>query len=152
MSRLLLLFITVPLVEMMTLVYVSKFIGLGGTLLLIVFTGVIGASLARMQGLEVLREIQNNMAKGNPPALTLVEGLLVLIGGIVLLTPGILTDALGFSLMIPKFRKKTAQLLSAKFKSNIKSGINNQFYSRPQKPQSDPHRSHSQNPDDVIDV
>ena len=152
MSRLLLLFITVPLVEMMTLVYVSKFIGLGGTLLLIVFTGVIGASLARMQGLEVLREIQNNMAKGNPPALTLVEGLLVLIGGIVLLTPGILTDALGFSLMIPKFRKKTAQLLSAKFKSNIKSGINIQLYSRPQKPQSDPHRSHSQNPDDVIDV
>ena len=108
MSRLLLLFITVPLVEMMTLVYVSKFIGLGGTLLLIVFTGVIGASLARMQGLEVLREIQNNMAKGNPPALTLVEGLLVLIGGIVLLTPGILTDALGFSLMIPKFRKKNS--------------------------------------------
>lgn len=151
MSRLLLLFITVPLVEMLMLIWVSKFIGLGGTLLLVVFTGVIGASLARMQGLEVLREIQNNMTKGVTPALTLVEGLLVLIGGIVLLTPGILTDAIGFSLMVPQVRKRAAKLLSNKLKSHLQSGFQAQFHSQSS---TDSYRSSRKpdNSDDVIDV
>lgn len=155
-SRFLLIFITVPLVEMVLLMFVSKYIGIGGTLMLIILTGTIGATLARSQGLGVLHKLQNSLQSGIPPTDTLIEGVLVLIGGIVLLTPGILTDAVGFSLMAPVVRKKAAQWLKGHFLKQIQNQTASQFqahfHSSPpphQRPQAPPG---SGKQDDIIDI
>ncbi len=79
-------------------------------------TGVIGAALAKHQGLENLRKFQTGMAKGQPPADTLIDGLLILIAGAVLIAPGILTDIFGFSLLMPPFRSIIKKVLKAAFK------------------------------------
>jgi len=104
-GRMLLLFIFLPMVELYFLIMLGSRIGAMPTIGLIVLTGIIGATLARQQGLSVLSKIQREMSSGKPPAQELVEGALIVVGGIVLLTPGIITDIFGFSLLIPPFRK-----------------------------------------------
>ena len=71
------------------------------TILIVVLTGVVGASLARYQGFLIINKIRSDVSSGRVPARELIDGLLVLIGGIVLLTPGFLTDIFGFVLLIP---------------------------------------------------
>lgn len=139
---------------MLLLIWISKFIGFGGTLMLIVFTGIIGASLARAQGLGVLRQVQQGMASGNAPAATLVEGFLVLIGGIVLLTPGILTDVFGFSMMVPQFRRAFAKFLSHRFKHHIASRTQSSFsfHASPFGPEKPASKKKPDSDDDFIDV
>lgn len=100
-GRMLLLFVFLPMVELYLLIMLGSRIGAMPTIGLIVFTGVLGATLARQQGLSVLSKIQREMASGNPPTQELVEGALIVVGGIVLLTPGIITDLFGFSLLVP---------------------------------------------------
>jgi UPF0716 protein FxsA len=102
--RLLLLFTIVPLVELFLLVKLGTVVGVGPTVALVIFTGVLGAWLARQQGLGVLRRLSEDLAVGRLPAEALIDGLLILIAGAVLLTPGLLTDALGFLLLVPKSR------------------------------------------------
>ena len=85
-SRLLFLFIVIPLAELILLLQIGARIGPMPTLGLIVLTGLVGASLARQQGLSILRKIQSEMQSGRPPALEMVEGAMVVVGGIVLLT------------------------------------------------------------------
>ena len=99
---LLFIFIFVPLVELAILIQVGQWIGLWNTIALVVFTGVLGATLARAQGLSVLMKIQRDLAVGIMPEESLFDGVMILVGGIVLLTPGILTDAMGFFLLIPQ--------------------------------------------------
>ena len=101
----LLLFVFVPMIELYLLLMVGSRIGAMPTIGLIVLTGILGATLARQQGLSTLARIQREMAEGRPPTGELVEGALVLVGGIVLLTPGILTDLFGFCLLVPQIRK-----------------------------------------------
>ena len=102
--RLLLLFTVVPLVELFLLVKLGTVIGIGPTVLVVIGTGVLGASLARWQGLGVLRRVSEDLAQGRLPADALIDGLLILIAGAVLLTPGLITDALGFLLLVPQGR------------------------------------------------
>jgi len=96
MFKFVLLFVGLPLVELMLLIQVGVRIGLLGTLALILLTGVVGASLARLQ---------QETAQGRMPTRTLLEGVVVLIAGIVLLTPGFLTDAFGLLCLIPATRR-----------------------------------------------
>ena len=98
---LLFLFIVIPTAELVLLMMLGVRIGWMPTLGLIVFTGILGATLARQQGLSILRKIQTEMQNGRPPALEMVEGAMIVIGGMVLLTPGIITDGLGFALLVP---------------------------------------------------
>ena len=108
---LLLLFTVVPFLELTILLWLAGKVGGVNTLLLIVFTGVLGASLARWQGWRTTSRIRQEMAQGKVPGEALVDGALILVAGAVLLTPGILTDALGFALLIPVIRhvfKRTA--------------------------------------------
>lgn len=119
---LLLLFILVPIVEWKLLVAVDARLGLGATLGLIVFTGILGASLARRQGLAVFAGLQAELAAGRSPARQLVEGVLVFAAGLVLLTPGFLTDVVGFLLLVPPVRALLAQRLQARFASGAGSG------------------------------
>ena len=113
--RLLLLFTIVPLVELFLLVKLGTVVGVGPTVALVIFTGVLGAWLARQQGLGVLRRLSEDLAVGRLPAEALIDGLLILIAGAVLLTPGLLTDALGFLLLVPKSRAVVHKAVVAKF-------------------------------------
>lgn len=105
MLRLLLLFTTVPLVELALLLWIGARIGVLPTVALILVTGVVGASLARLQGLATWRRFQAALAAGRLPGSELLEGLLILVAGALLLTPGILTDAAGFLLLVPPARR-----------------------------------------------
>lgn len=104
MLYLLLLFTVVPLVEFSLLWEISKHITLLGTVLLVIATGVLGASLARWQGVRTLWRIREETAQGRMPGDALLDGVLILVAGAVLITPGVLTDALGFALLIPPLR------------------------------------------------
>jgi len=104
-ARLLLLFITVPLVELVLLLRLGSRIGLPATIAIIFLTGALGAWLARTQGLSVLHRAQRALAEGRLPQEEVLEGILVLVAGAVLLTPGFLTDAVGFFLLIPPCRQ-----------------------------------------------
>ena len=120
--RLLTLFVLLPLIELALLIQVGRWIGLFWTLALVVATGFLGATLARRQGLRAWRAIQAEMHAGRVPGAALVDGLLVLIGGIVLLTPGILTDLVGFSLLVPVTRNALKRALRDRFERAIERG------------------------------
>jgi len=110
-GRLVLLFVLVPALEIYLLLQVGAGIGAMNTLLLIVATGVVGAHYARLQGFEVVRRLQESQRTGRFPAGEIVDGAMLLLGGALLITPGLLTDALGFSLVFPPTRdlwKRTA--------------------------------------------
>ena len=110
-SKLLLLFILVPLVELYLLIEIGRLIGTLSTIAIIVFTGILGAFLARRQGIGVLHRIRNEIANGRLPATQLADGVLILLAGAVLITPGVLTDALGFLCLIPTSRKIIKKML-----------------------------------------
>lgn len=110
-ARLVLLFTLVPALEIYLLVKVGGRIGAVNTLLLIVATGVVGAYYARRQGFEVVRRIQESMADGRVPARELIDGAMLLLGGALLVTPGLITDAVGFTLIFPPTREMWKRLL-----------------------------------------
>ena len=113
--RLLSLFVLLPLVELALLIQVGQWIGLGWTLALVVATGFLGATLARRQGLRAWIAIQTELRNGRMPAREMMDGLLILMGGVVLLTPGILTDLAGFALLLPTPRNALKRGLRRRF-------------------------------------
>lgn len=104
MGALLLLFIVVPLVEIWLLLRAGAAIGAVPTLALVIITGVLGAGLARWQSATVQARMRGDH-QGEPPTQAILEGLLIFVAGVVLITPGILTDILGFALLIPPSRR-----------------------------------------------
>ncbi len=104
---------------MFLLLQVGDAIGPLWTVALILFTGALGAWLARQAGLGVLRELQEELQRGLPPAGKLLEAALVLVGGVLLLTPGLLTDATGFALLIPTTRRVIAPRVGAWLKERF---------------------------------
>jgi UPF0716 protein FxsA len=119
---LLLLFIVVPVVELALLIQLGRLVGTLATLALIVFTGALGAWLARRQGLGVLRTVRGEMADGRVPAGPLVDGALILVAGAVLMTPGVLTDAFGFFLLVPAGRRLLKAYLKRRFEHAVERG------------------------------
>lgn len=103
--RLLLLFTVVPAVELFLLLQLGAWLGPTSTFLLILLTGVAGAWLAKREGLGVLRELREELATGLPPGSRLMEGALVVVGGLLLVTPGVFTDLTGFLLIAPPSRR-----------------------------------------------
>ncbi len=118
---LLTLFILVPTVELLVLLYIAGYLGTFKAFILIIITGFIGAHLARDQGLRVVRKIRSELAQRRLPGAELVDGLIILISGIVLLTPGLLTDITGFLLLLPMCRKWIYLWLMKKFKKKIQT-------------------------------
>ena len=111
--RLLLLFTIVPLIELYLLITIGGVIGVVPTIAIVIGTGVLGAWLARWQGLTVLRRISDEMAAGRLPTDALIDGLLILVAAAVLLTPGLLTDTLGFVLLVPASRALVRKVVAA---------------------------------------
>lgn len=98
---LILLFTIVPTLELYILIKVGQHIGAFNTVMIVIGTGVFGAFLAKMEGLRVLYSVQRDLQEGRMPAAKLLDGLLILIGAILLITPGLVTDIIGFILIIP---------------------------------------------------
>ena len=122
MPTLLLLFIVVPAVELVLLIRVGTIIGALPTLGLIVATGILGATLARIQGLNVLARAREELASGRLPADSIADGLIILLAGAVLITPGILTDIFGFLCLIPFTRRVIKIFLWRRFERAIREG------------------------------
>ncbi|MFG6116601.1 FxsA family protein [Halobacillus sp. MO56] len=123
MFRWLLLFIlVVPALEIGLLVWVGNIIGPLWVVLLIILTGVIGAWLAKQQGLETINNFRQSMANGQVPQDTLLDGACILVGGAVLLTPGFITDAIGFLLLLPPTRAPIKRLIRKLIKRMMDRG------------------------------
>jgi len=120
--KLILLLTAVPIAELYLLVKLSEWTGFGVTLLVIFGTGLVGAALARREGLRVIRNIQREVARGRIPADGLLDGAMVLVAAALLLTPGLLTDAVGFLLLIPPSRAATRRFLKRWIKRKIARG------------------------------
>lgn len=101
---LILLFIVVPLLELYILIHVGSLIGVLPTIGICILTAVIGASLLRHQGLQTLARVQNKLSQGEIPATDMLEGVILLLCGFLLLTPGFFTDVIGFLCLVPQFR------------------------------------------------
>lgn len=108
-----LLIILVPATEIGILLWSGKTIGVLPTVFMILLTGVLGTYLAKSQGLKVIRQAQQQMAYGQMPGEAILDGICVLSGGILLLTPGFVTDLAGLLLLIPLTRKFFKRWLSA---------------------------------------
>lgn len=120
--KLFILFITVPLVEIFLLLDASRHIGLWPTIALVIATGIAGAYLTKSQGIDLLRRIQEATGRGELPAQELIDGLFIMAGGLVLLTPGFLTDLIGFVLLTPFSRAPLKRLFTAWFKRKVDRG------------------------------
>lgn len=120
--KLLVIFILVPVFELYILIEAGRIIGIGATLGLIIMTGIAGAWLARNQGVGILRRIQEQTSRGEMPASTLIDGALILVGGLLLLTPGFFTDALGFSLLVPLTRELWRSGLQRWLEDQVRKG------------------------------
>lgn len=116
---LMLLFVTMPLVELWLLIRIAGVIDLGPTILLVVVTGVVGASLARRQGLRTWLRVQHDLAAGRMPGSEIVDALLILVAGVMLITPGLVTDSLGFALLVPPIRGFLKRRVADRFRSRI---------------------------------
>ncbi len=119
---LLALFLIVPIIEIYLLIQIGGVIGAISTVFLVVFTAVLGALLLRQQGFATLQRLRASMARGELPALQLLEGVLLLFGGALLLTPGFFTDAIGFVCLVPPLRQGLIAWLMRRGMFNV-SGV-----------------------------
>ena len=126
-TKLLILFVLVPVTELYILIEVGKKIGSLTTIGIIILTGIIGAYLVKGQGFMILKKIQNDLNEGIMPGDILIQGAIILAGGIFLLTPGFVTDIIGFIFLIPVSRRVVKKYLLKWLKGKIKEG---NFYYR----------------------
>jgi UPF0716 protein FxsA len=126
-GQLFLLFTLVPLVELYLLVKIGGYIGALNTILLVLITALLGAALARLEGLRTLRQISDTLSQGLMPAEELVDAFLIFGGGVLLVTPGVLTDLFALVLLVPFTRTHFKRWLRRKFDRMVAS-CNVQLY------------------------
>lgn len=126
--RLILLFTVIPLIELSLLIELGRRIGLGSTIAIVIVTGIAGAYLAKYEGFRVIFRIRQELSSGHLPAEELLDGVIILSGGLLLLTPGLMTDAVGFLALIPFTRSYIKRYLKSKFKQKIDSQEIHTFY------------------------
>ena len=146
-ARLFLLFTTLTLLELYLLVRVGGFIGAGPTVALVVLTAFAGAWLARREGLRVLLRAQAELNRGAVPADPVVDGVCIVVAASLLVTPGLLTDALGFALLTPGFRAMLKRGLMRRFRKWAEHADFRVVHHQPG-PQGPPHPHDA----DVVDV
>jgi UPF0716 protein FxsA len=119
--RLICLFVLIPLVELYLLIKVGGLIGAGPTVAIVVLTGILGGLMAKRQGFVVLRRIRRSLEEGILPTGSLVDGLFVLAGGLLLLTPGLLTDLTGILALWPRTRRLFKRWIRRRFQRALDS-------------------------------
>ncbi len=119
-TRLLAAFILVPLVELMLLFQLANYTSLGTTIILVIVTGILGTWLARREGVIAWFRFQSALAEGRAPSHEIQDGLMIVFAAALLLTPGLLTDALGFTLLLPQGRELIRQILLKRYMQRFK--------------------------------
>ncbi|MDR4503429.1 MAG: FxsA family protein [Candidatus Scalindua sp.] len=119
--RLIILFTVVPLGELYLLLCVGKYLGVFYTIMIVLITGILGGFLARSQGLSIYRRIRMDLESGIIPTDGLLDGLFILAAGALLLTPGLITDIVGFLFLIPGLRNWLQKGLKKRFKRNFET-------------------------------
>jgi UPF0716 protein FxsA len=114
-----LLFTVLPIVELAILIRIGEATHWWVPIALVIFTGIAGAVLARWQGLRVYQRIREDTRAGRMPADALVDGFLILLAGILLVTPGVLTDLFGIAFLIPPVRALVKRGVKAWIKKNV---------------------------------
>ena len=122
LNKLLLIFITLPILELAVLLRLDDAIGLFQTIVLIFLTGIIGAWLVRQQGISIIFKIKKEISDGNMPAKEMIDGVMILIAGAVLVTPGLITDIFGFLLLIPYTRNFIRKWIRHRIEKYVNSG------------------------------
>lgn len=121
-AKLLVLFTVIPLLELYLLILLGNVIGFWPTVGIVLVTGMLGAWLAKREGLRVFRKWQSALAEGRMPEEGVLGGLLVLVGGVFLVAPGVMTDVCGLLLLIPPTRRAIANVVRAHFEQKIQQG------------------------------
>lgn len=122
LGYLILLFTVLPALELALLIKIGTLIGVFDTMMIIIATGVSGAFLARYQGFVTINKIQNQLNRGQMPTTEMMDGLMILVGGVVLLTPGLITDSFGLLLLIPFTRSLIKKWVSKIISQKIERG------------------------------
>lgn len=122
------LFIIVPLIELGLFMLSGKYLGIIPTLVIVVLTGFFGARLAKREGLKVFKKAREQLQMGQLPGAELLEGLCVFAGGLLLLTPGYLTDLTGLILLLPWSRKRIVLRIRRELQKRLASGAFHFYY------------------------
>jgi UPF0716 protein FxsA len=130
-GRFLLLFILVPLLELYILIKIGGYLGAFQTVALVVLTALLGVVLVRFEGLKTLQQIRQSLSQGIVPAEEMVDGVLIFVGGILLITPGVLTDLFALVLLVPYTRTIFKRWLRRRFDRMVAAGnVRLQYYGR----------------------
>lgn len=124
------LFVVAFGLELWGLITIGSWIGGWNTVLLVILTGILGAWLAKQQGMQVFRMVQHQLSRGQMPTDSLIDGALIMIGGILLLLPGFVTDVIGLVFLIPYTRMIIRHLLKRWLWNLISSGRVQLFFRR----------------------
>jgi len=122
LGKILIAFIALPLVDLYVLLLVAGRIGFLETVALVIATGVAGGALAKIQGVQTVRRLQYRMASGESPSAELADGALILFGAALLITPGLITDGIGFALLLPFVRPYIRSGLSSYLSEKVQRG------------------------------
>ena len=130
--KLFLAFTLVPFVEIYLLIKIGSQVGAFNTILIVILTGLLGASLARIEGIKTMTKVRDSLNRGDLPAEEMLDAMLIFMAGVVLLTPGFITDLTGLALLVPKARYWFKRWLRKKFdewldKTNGRGGMSIRF-------------------------
>ncbi|MDH3558165.1 MAG: FxsA family protein [Deltaproteobacteria bacterium] len=130
--KLFLAFTLVPFIEIYLLIKIGGQVGAFNTILIVILTGLLGASLARLEGIKTMTKVRDSLNRGDLPAEEMLDAMLIFVAGVVLLTPGFLTDLTGLALLVPKLRYWFKRWLRKKFdewleKTNGRGGMSIRF-------------------------
>jgi len=130
--KLFLAFTLVPFIEIYLLIKIGAQVGAFNTILIVILTGLLGASLARLEGLKTMTKVRDSLNRGDLPAEEMLDAMLIFVAGVVLLTPGLITDLAGLALLVPKARYWFKRWLRKKFdewleKTNGRGGMSIRF-------------------------
>jgi UPF0716 protein FxsA len=119
MPWLFVLFVAVPIAEIALFIVVGERLGLGSTIVIVVMTALLGATLVSRQGRSQMTQIRRSTASGAFPAVELAHGAMILVAGALLITPGFLTDTIGFLLLVPQFREMVRRVWSRRMRDRV---------------------------------
>lgn len=122
MGRLFLLFTVIPLIELYLLIAIGRVLGPVTTIALVLITGALGAWFARLEGARVVRRWQEALARQQLPKDGVIDGFLIFVGGVLLITPGVLTDVAGLSMVMPPTRRLIARSVTRWFERQVATG------------------------------
>ena len=130
--KLFLAFTLVPFIEIYLLIKIGAQVGAFNTILIVILTGLLGASLARLEGIKTMTKVRESLNRGELPAEEMLDAMLIFAAGVVLLTPGFITDLTGLALLVPQARFWFKRWLRKKFdewlkKTNGRGGMSIRF-------------------------